>query len=278
MKMNTVPNVLCVVKPLVFSNDVDWDIWDSLFDSNFWMTAEERMELKAKEQLAQVNRANEEQEVAEALFGLFDATMSNENSTRNEDDVQLGHILAQTAKDIVDSDFDLSLMDTSNATDATMPSIPSDSIDAATTSTSMDAATPSTNVEASDHEIPGQNTFSAQPKQSNAVVVREQCDVILVDNEERDRREEERVKTLDDKDSSTNGNIKYTQKHMDGITGTERKKKRKQTIAINKTGRNCKQKTGGKKLEKNPQHDKISKKAILKKKPSISNKKRKVSI
>jgi len=49
MEMSAITNVLCVVKPLIFSNDVDWDIWESLFDSNFWMTAEERKELEGKE-------------------------------------------------------------------------------------------------------------------------------------------------------------------------------------------------------------------------------------
>ena len=53
---------------------MEWDRWVSSFDSNFWMTQEERNELAARQQLAIEDRTREEQEAVDVLFSFFRGT------------------------------------------------------------------------------------------------------------------------------------------------------------------------------------------------------------
>ena len=53
---------------------MEWDVWECSFDSNFWMTQEERDALATKQQLAIDARTSEEQEAVDVLFCLFGAT------------------------------------------------------------------------------------------------------------------------------------------------------------------------------------------------------------
>jgi len=54
---------------------MEWDRWESSFNSNFWMTQEERNELAKREQTAIQAaieaRSREEQEAVDVLFSFF---------------------------------------------------------------------------------------------------------------------------------------------------------------------------------------------------------------
>ena len=110
--------------------------------------------------------------------------------------------------------------------------------------------------ESTTHE--SRSTIQGIPKQQqivpnkecdmNAIPVSKECNVIPVDNEERDRREEERAENLEEKNSHINTIMKYTtRKHKVGIEGTEKTKKRK-SCSENGNPRK-KLKTGGKKVQ-----------------------------
>ena len=103
----TISNYMCNVQRLVYSNDRDWDQWEISFDANFWMTEEERKSMVEEEKLAIATRVNDEQQAAEALFGLIAsvqnrASVTSTTSLPNEDDTELCTVIQEAAKEIVD--------------------------------------------------------------------------------------------------------------------------------------------------------------------------------
>ena len=227
---------------MVFSNDVEWNNWESSFDSNFWMTIEERNVLARKEQLAVAARIHEEREAAETLFCLFGAqptldkapVNSNTLPALEEVGLSLGTAIEEATEEIVGNPFDLEISDDGFPLEPTV------------------------------HEIQRQDVVTNQGLDVGGIELMTRCTVIPVDNDERDRREEERVEKLEKEKSSVNTIIKYTEKHKGGIHATERARKRKCHSNIDMDG-NKKTKTGNENAEKRKMSNTTTKKKAVKK-------------
>ena len=238
---------------------MEFDRWVSSFDSNFWMTQEERNELAVKQQAAVEAaveaRTREEQEAVDGLFSFFrDATDRTTPPVLDESEIQLG-------SDIEDAVVN-EIMDNHNpfAFDMSQDGFLSESNTHESRSTI--------------HEIPKQQQIVPNKEcDMDAIPVTKECNVIPVDNEERDRREEERAENLEEKNSRINTIVKYTtRKHKVGIEGTEKTKKRKSRSEIDNPGK--KLKTGGKKVQNKERASNTKKKKMDAKKISTSSKRK----
>ena len=97
-------------------------------------------------------------------------------------------------------------------------------------------------------------------------------DVVPEDNDERDKKEEKRAEMLRKKNSTTNTILNYTEKHLGGIAGTE--KKRKKASPEKSSICNCRQKI----TDKNVPQKKQAGKSKINKNSTILNKEKKVSL
>ena len=122
------------------------------------------------------------------------------------------------------------------------------------------------------HEIPKeQHIVPNKECDASEIPPTTKCNVIPVDTDKRDRREEERADKLKENKSYTNTIMKYaTKKHKNGIEGTEITKKRKSRSKISKPGK--KLKTGGKKVQNKEKSSTTTKKTTDTKKTSTSSK------
>ena len=242
------------------------------------MTAEERKRIAEEEELA---IANQEQVAVEALFGLFDGVQDNPKSI---------------IKAIVDNDLDLpqvevhsvSLETTGNSVskgvrvssdpiEAVVPSVavvPTKTTDPSVpivpTETIVPYSVPEKSVV---HEIPRQDIVPCQPRKIDEVAMNKEYDVVPEDNDERDKKEEKRAEMLRKKNSTTNTILNYTEKHLGGIAGTE-KKKRKKASPEKSSIRNCRQKI----THKNAPQKKQTGKSKINKNAMVSSKKKKVGL
>ena len=198
----TISNYMCNVQRLVYSNDRDWDQWEISFDANFWMTEEERKSMVEEEKLAIATRVNDEQQAAEALFGLIAsvqnrASMTSTTSLPNKDDTELFFASEEAAKEIVDKDGSIH----SKKQKSTFP--------------------PNRIV----HEIPGRDVAPAPKGDSNNIEAPALCNIIpIVESEDREKKEEERGIQLKNEKQSYSI-VTMFEKHKKGIQTSEKGKK-----------------------------------------------------
>ena len=198
---------MCNVQRLVYSNDRDWDQWEISFDANFWMTEEERKSMVEEEKLAIATRVNDEQQAAEALFGLIAsaqnrASVTSTTSLPNKDDTELFFASEEVAKEIIEEDGSIH----SKKQKSTFP--------------------PNRIV----HEIPGRDDVAPAPKgDSNNIEAPALCNVIpIVESEDREKKEEERGIQLKNEKQSYSI-VTMFEKHKKGIQTSEKGTKRNAT-------------------------------------------------
>ena len=143
------------------------------------MTEEERKSMVEEEKLAIATRVNDEQQAAEALFGLIAsvqnrASVTSTTSLPNEDDTEIFFASEEAAKEIVDED-ELIFLEKQNST------FPSNIIV---------------------HEIPRKDVAPTPKVNSNYIETTALYNIIpIVETEERERKEEERGLQLNEKQS-----------------------------------------------------------------------------
>ena len=247
-----------VIKPLTFGIDVDWDNWESSFNDDFWMTVEERaVEEKRKlTELSEKERAKElgEQMAVESLFQLFDTAPNQKPPALDEDEIRLG--VEKNASEILDNhdSFVLKIEDST---------FPSDDY----TFSEEDSTFPSKKII---HEIPQKDDIISQILPEKKDQTSQQYDIVPVDTEERERREDEQVNKLKDKESYSI--LKFTQQQKGGILATERKSKKRSVSTLssnNQDNGNCEKKKR-RRVDNNSKQK--SKMADTTKKNSIRNK------
>ena len=120
------------------------------------------------------------------------------------------------------------------------------------------------------HEIPQKDDIISPILPEKTDQTSQQYDIVPVDTEERERREEEQVNKLKDKESYSI--LKFTQQQKGGIQATERKSKKRSTSSLSSD----KQDDGNCEKKKRPRVDNNSKQksklADTTKKNSIRNK------
>ena len=187
-----------VIKPLTFGIDVDWDNWESSFNDDFWMTVEEKaVEEKRKlTELSEKERAKElgEQMAVESLFQLFDTAPNQKPPVLDEDEIR--HGVEKNASDILDNHDSFVL----NMEDSTFPSD-------GYTFPEEDSTFPSKKII---HEIPPKDDIISPIQPEKTDQTSQQYDIVPVDIEVRERREEEQVNKLKDRESYSI--LKFTQK------------------------------------------------------------------
>ena len=231
---------------MIYSNDQEWDEWESSFEQQFWMTIDERKE-EAKRTLCNVDSVEERKEkaqktlpdvnsqdvdekmAADALFDLFSSNMfDSEGDNMNLEPMNINNDLLieatmQAAKDIVDNGNPSTIVNSAN----------------------HHSSTPEVNViQQNSEENPlsdeGLKSFPALPNQN------------VIEDDIRDRKEEEQSARLNEK--SGNSILNYTVRQQNGINQTERKTSKSATKVQNNKGKISSQKgqkkTNGKKQQK----------------------------
>ena len=251
--------ITCVIKPLTFGIDVDWDNWESSFNDDFWMTVEEKaVEEKRKlTELSEIEHTKElgEQMAVESLFQLFDTAPNQKPPVLDEDEIR--HGVEKNASDILDNHDSFVL----NMEDSTFPSD-------GYTFPEEDSTFPSKNII---HEIPPKDDIISPILPEKTDQTSQQYDIVPVDIEVRERREEEQVNKLKDRESYSI--LKFTQKQKGGIQATERNNNKKRSASTlnlnNQDNGNC-EKNKRSKVNKNSKHK--SQMANTTKKNSTRNK------
>ena len=237
------------IKPLVFSNDMDWSRWEKTFDPMFWMTPDERKERLQKK----MNRVQDERDVAEALFGLFRNAESNAasfipdpvcpNEARIKTAVESAGAVSDVAFHNDEMDFEQTIEEAVSEIVNEGDPFDIDLKDDFLVEGMKDRV----------HEIPVQDVSVCAKKNEPTSFVTDHkgvlildatekgANVIPVDNTDRDKKERERGIKLNRKNS--NSILKYTVEHKGGIQATEkRKRKGNQSNNTAAAGNTCKKK------------------------------------
>ena len=237
---------------MIFSNDTEWDSWECSFDSNFWMTQEQRDELAKKQKLAIEARSNVEQEAVDVLFRLFGSVDRTTPPVLDESEIQLAPDIEEAVVNECINNYDT--FDLGKSNDGFLSE-----------STTHEPRSTIHEIPKEQHIVPNKECDASEIPPTT------KCNVIPVDTDKRDRREEERADKLKENKSYTNTIMKYaTKKHKNGIEGTEITKKRKSRSKISKPGK--KLKTGGKKVQNKEKSSTTTKKTTDTKKTFTSSK------
>ena len=232
------------IKPLIFSDDMDWSRWEKTFDPMFWMTPDEKKKRLQKE----LNRVQDERDVAEALFGMF-RNAESDVATFIADPVCPNEAISKTAVESAGA-FHNDEMDFKQTIEEAVDEIVNegDPFDIDLKDDFLVEGMRDTV-----HEIPVQdvsvcakkndgNSFDTDQKGVLILGAAEKgANVIPLDNTDRDKKERERGIKLNRK--SSNSILKYTVEHKGGIQATEkRKRKGNQSNNTAAAGNICKKK------------------------------------
>ena len=177
-----------------------WDRWETTFDKDFWMTAQERHEMVEREQLALSEQVSSEQHAVDALFGLFGSTPKKTSPastvfTIHGENTELGNAIEEVVAEIVENG-DVNDLEVTKHTGP---------------------------LEAIVHEIPRKDVALDLEVDMNSIQKTVDCVVNPVENGERERREEERISHL--KEKETNGTLTYREKQKMAFKELKQEKK-----------------------------------------------------
>ena len=265
-------------KPLVLGEDMDWNRWERSFDPMFWMTPEERSK-KAGENIDQECQViRDEKDAVDALFGLLQSGTNNSitasavNQVTNPTAALINdHFTAPVAADARADAYPSPLLGNANGLDAMEPL----SIDLDKEINAIENEDDPLEFDNTDHSFlqkelhkiperdPAGAATSAAIGVGGAAISATTTAVTLPstesnfipdipeDNEERGRKEKERIDKLNQR--KANSILNYTTQQKGGIAGTEKKKRKKKSLNSNTTtsSKNKKENKNNKVKEKN---------------------------
>ena len=162
------------------------------------MSVEERNALMERKKVANGTEVFDEQKAAETLFGLVGTIEMNAPPVVYAVNNQLDYVIEEAVNEIMDEHATTTVPCLENC-----PIVP----------------------EATVHEIPTQNIVAEECEEFVVPPTKMDCDVIPVDDEVRERKEEEQVQRL--KDKRCNTILNYTKRQQKGIQTTEKNNSRK---------------------------------------------------
>jgi len=255
---------------------MDWNRWESSFDTMFWMTPEER-----NESVWQLDdKVREEKDVAEVLFNMFQGDPNNAVAGSVAAPVADPGLAASLVGFPFPSAATTPLVTAANNPAVSVPTLDEVQVDSEQNMTdAVNDYMHKDNCKLYEHDlqairedevhaIPDQEPapapavtvaqrnkndtdhsnllLSAETTRDASILSRKGYDVIpdiTKDNEERERKEKERVDKLNKNNKNTI--LNYTTVHQGGIAGTEKKKNgRKQLNAKNLISNKSKKKGG----------------------------------
>ena len=256
---------------------MDWNRWESSFDTMFWMTPEERNEIVQELD----DRVREEKDAAEVLFNMFQGDSNNAVTASVAAPVAGPGPVASLVGVTFPSAANTPLVTAANNPSVSVPTLDEVQVDSEQNMTdAVNDYMHKDNCKLYEHdlqplrdkdkvhEIPDQEPapapapaatvaqrnkndtdngnllLLAKTTRDASILSRKGYDVIpdiTKDNEERERKEKERVDKLNKNNKNTI--LNYTTVHQGGIAGTEKKKSsRKQSNAQNQINNKSKKK------------------------------------
>ena len=184
------------------------------------MSVEERNALMERKKVANGTEVFDEQKAAETLFGLVGTIEMNAPPVVYAVNNQLDYVIEEAVNEIMDEHATTTAPCLENC-----PIVPEATVDEHATPTAPCLENCPIVPEATVHEIPTQNIVAEECEEFVVPPTKMDCDVIPVDDEVRERKEEEQVQRL--KDKRCNTILNYTKRQQKGIQTTEKNNSRK---------------------------------------------------